>query len=211
MPSPSSNGPPIGRRGGFDAVLPSLGCVNAALVSLYFVPVWGGDALRALTSPYNGFEDRVQATAAIYFRHLFDFGLDGLVRTSHVLAGIKFVVAMAFAAYVIDFARALVMRREPNRETIDVALLLAATAIMIWAWPALGTGDAGLIRLHATQFLLLTGAMIVIMVERQIEEGAATPRELRAAGRAGSAASDAASRRLVAQMTTAPRRSLLAR
>ena len=43
---------------------PSLGCVNAALVSLYFVPVWGGDALRALTSPYNGFEDRVQATAA---------------------------------------------------------------------------------------------------------------------------------------------------
>jgi len=153
--------------------VPSLGCVNAALVSLYFVPVWGGDALRVLTSPYNGFEDRVQATAVTYFRHLFDFGLDGLVRTSHVLAGIKFVVAMAFAAYVIDFARALVMRREPNRETIDVALVLAATAIMIWAWPALGTGDVALIRLHATQFLLLTGAMIVIMVERQIEENAA--------------------------------------
>ena len=151
---------------------PSLGCVNAALVSLYFAPVWGGDALRVLTSPYNGFEDRVQATAAIYFRQLFDFGLDGLVGTSHVLAGIKFVVAMAFAAYAIDFARALVMRREPNRETVDVALLLAATAIMIWAWPALGTGEAGLIRLHATQFLLLTGAMIVIMIERQIEEGA---------------------------------------
>ena len=162
---------------------PSLGCVNAALVSLYFVPVWGGDALRALTSPYNGFEDRVQATAAIYFRHLFDFGLDGLVRTSHVLAGIKFVVAMAFAAYVIDFARALVMRREPNRETIDVALLLAATAIMIWAWPALGTGEAGLIRLHATQFLLLTGAMMVIMVERQIEEGTTMPSRVATAAR----------------------------
>ena len=73
---------------------PSLGCANAALVSLYFVPVWGGDALRVLTSPYNGFEDRVQATAVTYFRHLFDFGLDGLVRTSHLLAGIKFVVAM---------------------------------------------------------------------------------------------------------------------
>src|SRR6266851_175551 len=172
MPSPSSNRPSIGHLEASMRPFPSLGCVNAALVSLYFVPVWGGDALRALTSPYNGFEDRVQATAAIYFRQLFDFGLDGLVRTSHVLAGIKFVVAMAFAAYVIDFARALVMRREPNRETIDVTLLLAATAIMIWAWPALGTGDAGLIRLHATQFLLLTGAMMVIMVERQIEEGA---------------------------------------
>jgi len=54
--------------------------------------------------------------------------------------------ADGFLQHVIDFARALVMRREPNRETIDVTLLLAATAIMIWAWPALGTGDAGLIR-----------------------------------------------------------------
>jgi hypothetical protein len=153
----------------------SLGSVNAALVSVYLVPVWGAGALKALTSPYHGFEDRAQATAAVYFRHLFDFGLDGLMRTSHVLAGIKFVVAIAFVAYLIDFARALVVRRAPNRETLDLALLLAASVIMIWAWPALGSGDVDLIRLHATEFLLLTGAMIVLMVERQIEEGAAAP------------------------------------
>jgi len=134
------------------------------------VPVWGGDAFRALTSPFHGFEDRVHATTAIYFRQLFDFGLDGLVRTSGALAGFKFVIAIGFVAYLIDFARAIVMRREPNRETLDVVLVLAGTAIMIWAWPALGSGDAGLIRLHATQFLLLIGAMIVIMVERHIEE-----------------------------------------
>jgi hypothetical protein len=65
------------------------------------------------------------------------------------------------------------MRREPDRETIDVVLVLAGSAIMIWAWPALGSGEAGLIRLHATQFLLLIGAMIVIMVERQTEESRA--------------------------------------
>ncbi len=162
---------------------PSLGSVNAALISLYFVPIWGGDALKALTSPFHGFEDRVHATAATYFRQLFDFGLDGLVRTSNVLAGIKFVVAIAFAAYLIDFARALVARREPNRETLDVALVLAGTAIMIWAWPALGSGEAGLIRLHATQFLLLIGAMIVIMVERQIEEAGTVPSRVATAAR----------------------------
>ena len=37
---------------------PGLGLVNFALVSAYFVPAWGHDALRVLTSPYNGFEDR---------------------------------------------------------------------------------------------------------------------------------------------------------
>ena len=51
-------------------------------------------------------------------------------------------------------------------------LLLASVAIMLWAWPALGSGDDGLIRLLATQFLLLSGAIIVLLVERQIEEAA---------------------------------------
>jgi hypothetical protein len=151
---------------------PSLGAVNAALISIYFVPVWGGDAVRALTSPYHGLEDRLQATSAIYFRWLFDLGPDGLARASHMLAGIKFIVAIAFAAYLIDFARALVVRRQPDRETLDITLLLAGAAIMLWAWPALRVGHAGQIQLYAAQFLMLTGAMIVIMIERQVEENA---------------------------------------
>jgi hypothetical protein len=152
--------------------IPRLGSVNAALVSVYFVRVWGTDAVRALISPFHGFEDPAHATAATYFRNLFDFTLDGLIRTAQVLAGIKLVIAAAFVAYLIDFSRALVMRREPNRETLDWVLLFASLAIMLWAWPALGSGQPGLIRLHATQFLLLTGAMVVVVVERQIEEGA---------------------------------------
>ena len=76
-------------------------------MSLYFFPVWGRDAVRALISPYNGLEDRAHATAAIYFRHLFDLGFNGLVLTSHVLAGIKLVIAAAFVAYLIEFARSM--------------------------------------------------------------------------------------------------------
>ncbi len=156
--------------------IPRLGSVNAALISVYFALVWGGDAVRALTSPFNGFEDPSHATATTYFRNLFDFTLDGLIRTAQVLAGIKLVVAVAFVAYLIDFSRALLMRREPNRETLDWVLLFASFTIGLWAWPALGSGEPGLIRLHATQFLLLTGAMVVIVFERQIEEGARSTR-----------------------------------
>jgi hypothetical protein len=155
---------------------PGLGAVNAALISLYFAPVWGIDAVRVLTSPYYGFEHRTHVVAASYFRGLLDLGLDGLVRASTVLAGIKLVIAVAFVAYLIDFARALVVGREPNRETLDAVLVLAGAAIMLWGWPALGSGDGDLIRVQATQFLLLTGAMIVILLERQLEETARSPR-----------------------------------
>jgi hypothetical protein len=152
---------------------PGLGLVNFALVSAYFVPAWGHDALRVLTSPYNGFEDPAHAAAAVYFRDLFDLGLVGLIRVSETLAGAKMVITAAFVAYLIEFARALATRREPNRETVDVVLLLALSAVGVWIMPTLMTGDPELIRLQATQFLLLIGAAIVIMIERQVAESAA--------------------------------------
>lgn len=164
---------------------PGLGLVNFALVSAYFVPAWGHDALRALTSPYNGFEDRVHAAAASFFRELLDLGLDGLIRTSGLLAGLKMVIAAAFAAYLIEFARALATRREPNRETVDVVLMLALAGSFLWMLPALSLGDPVFVRLPATQFMLLVGAAIVIMIERQIEgrsESSAPEAPVRVAG-----------------------------
>jgi hypothetical protein len=152
---------------------PGLGLVNFALVSAYFVPAWGHDALRVLTSPYNGFDDRAHAAAAVYFRDLFDLDLAGLIRVSEALAGVKMVITAAFVAYLIEFARALATRREPNRETVDVVLLLALSAVGFWIMPTLMTGDPELIRLQATQILLLIGAAIVVMIERQVSEPAA--------------------------------------
>jgi hypothetical protein len=147
--------------------IPRLGSSNLAIISIYFVPAWGHDALKVLTSPYNGFEDGIHATAAIYFWKMFDFGLDGLIRTSNLLACVKLVIAAAFVAYLIEFARSLVMEREPDPMTVNAVLWLAVAANMIWALPTLFVGNAGFIRLEATQFLLLAGAAIIIMVESQ--------------------------------------------
>jgi hypothetical protein len=151
---------------------PRLGAANLALVSLYFAPVFGSDAVRALLSPYRGLEDRVQAAAAAYVGRLFDLGLDGLTRASSVLAGIKLVIAAGFFAYLIEFARALAVGREVDRSTLDMVLLLATGAIAVWALPPLALTDPALIRLCASQLVLLAGAVVVIMIERQIEQTA---------------------------------------
>jgi hypothetical protein len=161
-----------------------LGAANAALIAVYFAPVWGHDALRALRSPYYGFEHKAHAVAASYYRAMFDLGLDGLGWASSLLAGLKLVIAFAFLAYLIDFARALAVGRAPDRDTLDAVLVLAGGAIMLWAWPGLRSGDAVLIRLHATEFLLLCGAMIVISVERRLEENAVPAVRRLALGRA---------------------------
>lgn len=153
---------------------PGPGLTNLALVSTYFVPAWGHAALRALTSPYGGFEDRAHSIAAIYIRDLFDFGLIGLIRTSQMLAGLKMVITAAFVAYLIEFARALVKGGQPDRATVDVVLVSALAACGLWILPTLRLGDAALVRLQATEFLLLIGATVVIMVERQIAQSVPT-------------------------------------
>lgn len=149
---------------------PRLGAVNLALMSLYFAPVWGADAMRTLSSPFNGFEDRAHAAVAIYFRHLFDLSVDGLVSASNLLGGIKLVIAASFVAYLIEFLRALATGREPDRATLDVVLLLAVVAILIWTLPALALHDAALTRVHATHLLLVAGAVFVVVAERQSEQ-----------------------------------------
>jgi hypothetical protein len=145
-----------------------LGSANLALVSLYFFPVWGGDAVRALISPLNGLESPAHATAALYFRRLFDVGFNNVTVTSHMIAGIKLVIAAAFVAYLIEFARSLATGRAIDRDTTDVVLILAVVGIVMSALPALAVGEAALIQLTATQMLMVAGAITVIVVERHI-------------------------------------------
>jgi hypothetical protein len=168
-PTQETRAQPDSTRSGFALGLKSLslGSVNLALVSVYFFPLWGREAFRALISRY-GLDDRASAAAAFYIGQLFDLGPRGVILTGHVLAGIKLVVAVAFACYLIEFARSLAVRRAADRDTIDVVLILAAVGVALSGVSALALGDAALIRLAATQTLMIAGAILVIVVERQL-------------------------------------------
>ncbi|MGH6771713.1 MAG: hypothetical protein ACRECO_22150 [Xanthobacteraceae bacterium] len=164
---------------------PRLGAVNLTLLSIYFVPIWGREAINALVSPYSGFEDRTRTIAAIYLRRQFDLDLDGLIMACNLLAGTKLLVAAGFAAFAIEFARSLLKNRDVDRSTVDVVLALAVTGVVIWVLPVLALDDSALVRTHATQLLLVAGAVIVIVVERHLQAqrmqatapaGAALPR-----------------------------------
>jgi len=149
----------------------TLGSVNLALVSLYFIPVWGRDAVRVLVSPYHGLEQRVHAAATIYVGELFNLGFSGFAVASSVLAGVKLVIAAAFVAYVIEFARAWVMGRSPDQETTDVVLILAAVGVVVCALPS-ALGAPILVHLSAAQTSLVAGALMVIAVERRVAAAA---------------------------------------
>ncbi len=149
--------------------LPGLGSTNAFLIACHFAPNWGLQSLRMLSSLFVGFEDRSHATAAIFFHRLLDLPLDGLLRISAVLAGIKFVVAVGFLAYLIEFARACATETEPDHKTLDLVLLLALASVLLSVFPAVALGDAEALRRPVSYLLLLTGALTVLAMERGVE------------------------------------------
>ena len=152
---------------------PHLGPYNLALVACYFAPVWGSEAISALTSPYGGLTDPVHAGAAIRLRMLLDLAPEQLLDAATWLAAFKLVVVASLVAYVIEFSRAVAAERAPDRATTNTVLVLAVAAVAIWIMPALAFEPAAATHAHVAQLLLVAGALIVITIERHIEELAA--------------------------------------
>ena len=152
---------------------PRLGPYNLALAACYFAPVWSLEAIRALTSPYGGLTDPMHAGAAIRLRALLGLAPEQLLDVATYLAAFKLVVVASLVAYVIEFSRAVVTGRAPDRATTNTVLALAVAAVAIWIMPALAFDPAAATHAHVAQLLLVAGALIVITIERHIEEMAA--------------------------------------
>jgi hypothetical protein len=164
---------------------PNLGPYNLALAACYFAPVWGWEAIGALTSPYGGLTDPVHAGTAIRLSRLLDLAPEQLLDVASYLAAFKLVVVASLVAYVIEFSRAIVADRAPDRATTNTVLALAVAAALIWIMPALAFEPASATHAHVAQLLLVAGALIVITIERHIEEMAAAAGPAEANAEAG--------------------------
>src|SRR3954454_21624393 len=110
---------------------------NLALVACYAAPTWGAEAIKGLTSPYGGLVDPVHAAAALRLRIILKLAPERLLDVASWLAAFKLVVVAALLAYVIEFARAVLSDRAPDRATTDTVLGLAVVAVAIWIMQAL--------------------------------------------------------------------------
>jgi hypothetical protein len=162
-----------------------LGPYNLALVACYAAPTWGAEAIKALTSPYGGLIDPVHAAAAVRLRAILNLPPEWLLDVANWLAAFKLVVVAALLAYVIEFARAVLSDRAPDRATTDTVLALAVVAVAVWVMQAIVFDPTAVTEAHVAQLLLVAGALIVSTIERHVEDMEA------AAKLAGASASEA--------------------
>jgi uncharacterized membrane protein YwzB len=157
-----------------------LGPYNLALVACYAAPTWGAEAIKALTSPYSGLIDPVHAAADVWLRAILNLPPERLLDVASWLAAFKLVVVAALLAYVIEFGRAVLSDRAPDRATTDTVLGLAVVAVAIWILQALVFDPTAVTQAHVAQLLMVAGALIVSTIERHIEDMVAAAQLARA-------------------------------
>jgi len=151
---------------------PSVGHFNIALVAIYVVPLFGLQAVQALTSQVYGLDQPDMLAVATFYRQAFDLDPGGLAAVASTLAGIKLVIASLFLAVLVDFLRGIQSEEGSDGATIDAALLFGAIGIAAWAIPAYYSGSTEVFRLHATHVLMVAGAVVLVAMERLLPRSA---------------------------------------
>ena len=154
---------------------PSVGHVAAALIGLYFVPVFGLQALWALTSQVYGLDQPDMLAAVLFYRDAFALGPNAVAAVASLLAAVKLVMAGLFLAVTVDLLRGIQSRDPSDWATIDAALMFGALGIAAWALPAYLGGAGDIFRWHATHVLMITSALVVVTMERLLPVQAPVP------------------------------------
>jgi hypothetical protein len=148
----------------FSATIPFL----VTGICLYFVVVFGRDAITIFTSPIWGFENKDFARAVYDIGELAGLSPGGLAQLAAFLGALKLAVAITFALHLADRFRPY--REEGiNHELLDAAALLAVCATFMMAMPALLEATPQFLAPHRPALWLAGLAATLSMIERAAE------------------------------------------
>ena len=139
---------------------------NGALLAAYFIPTWTIVAFRIMISPIHGLYERPNISVALFISdHLHLAGM-ATVRFAWLLALGKLTVVAFFAIFAVFLTRATIRKTGGCDEALAIALTIGSVISFASMIMASQVGETAALRLHATEFLMLLGTAIVLLVER---------------------------------------------
>lgn len=148
---------------------------NGLLLAAYLVPAWALAVAKIAIHPVHGLFDRANLATTLYVIDRFQLVPSDVMRFAWLLALAKLLTIAFFIAFLVYSFRGRAAR-DTARELLGFALGLGGLIGFASLMLAARTGEASLIRLHASEALLIIGAIVVMLVE-----GGLRPRRLSAA------------------------------
>jgi len=145
---------------------------NGALLASYFIPTWTIIAFKIMISPIHGIYEQPNISVALFISdHLQLAGLT-VVRFAWLLALGRLTVVAFFVAFLVFITRASIRKTGGCDEALGMALAIGSVISFASMVMASQVGEAGALRLHATELLMLLGTAIVLLVERPAQSQA---------------------------------------
>ena len=151
-----------------------IGSINGALLAAYFIPVWGMIAYNIMFAPVHALYEQPNISAALFVSdHLQVAGMN-LVRLAWLLALARFAAIAFFAVFLVLLCWPSTRRNGACDEMLGMALGIGSLISFACMMMASQVGEAGALRLHATELLMMLGTAIVLVFDRPAQKTPAT-------------------------------------
>jgi hypothetical protein len=156
-----------------------IGSINGALLAAYFIPVWGMIAYNIMFAPVHALYQQPNISAALFVSdHLNVAGMN-LVRLAWMLALGRFAAIAFLAVFLFMLCWPSSRKNGACDEALGIALGIGSLISFACMLMASQVGEAGALRLHATELLMMLGTAVVLVLERPVQKPAANAVALR--------------------------------
>ncbi|MFO1110006.1 MAG: hypothetical protein U1E61_12525 [Bradyrhizobium sp.] len=147
-----------------------IGSISGALLAAYFMPVWGAIAYDIMFAPVHALYDQPNISAALFVSdHLHLAGMN-LVRLAWLLALARFAALAFFAVFLVLLCWPATRKSGACDEALGIALGLGCLLSFACMVMASQVGEAGALRLHATELLMMLGTAIVLVFDKPAQK-----------------------------------------
>lgn len=151
-----------------------IGSINGAILAAYFVPVWGIIAYNIMFAPVHALYEQPNISAALFISdHLHVAGIN-LVRVAWMLALGRFAVIAFLAVFLVLLCWPPTRKSGACDEALGIALGIGSLISFGCMVMASQVGEAGALRLHATELLMMLGTAIVLVFDKPAQKTEAT-------------------------------------
>ena len=155
--------------------------ISGILLAAYFIPTWAIIAWRIMISPVQGLFERPNVSVAFFITDHLQLASMSIVRIAWLLALSRVLVVAFFAIFVLFALRALIRKTEDQKEPLAIALAIGSVISFASVILASKVGEIEALRMHATELLMMLGAVVVMVFEqpaRPEAEPVAAPQDL---------------------------------
>ena len=155
--------------------------ISGILLAAYFIPTWAIIAWRIMISPVQGLFERPNVSVAFFITDHLQLASMSIVRIAWLLALSRVLVVAFFAIFVLFAVRALIRKTEGQKEPLAIALGIGSVISFASVILASKVGEIEALRMHATELLMMLGAVVVMVFERPARseaEPVAAPQDL---------------------------------